>query len=112
MEPEGSLPYSQASATYPYPGPTQSSPHTHIPPPGGYLHIPLRKQFSSNYVSHPIVYIQSLIKNFFLQGKARKEIHAILTGTLACFLSGRAKNLSAHLYNLVNTFISVRHNPL
>ena len=30
MEPEGSLPYSQASATYPYPGPTQSSPHTHI----------------------------------------------------------------------------------
>ena len=32
MEPEGPLPYSQASATYPYPGPTQSSPHTHIPP--------------------------------------------------------------------------------
>jgi len=32
MEPEGSLPYSQASATCPYPGPTQSSPHTHIPP--------------------------------------------------------------------------------
>ena len=31
MEPEGSLPYSQASATCPYPGPTQSSPHTHIP---------------------------------------------------------------------------------
>ena len=34
MEPEGSLPYSQASATYPYPGPAQSSPYTHIPPPG------------------------------------------------------------------------------
>ena len=34
MEPEGSLPYSQASAIYPYPGPTQYSPHTHIPPPG------------------------------------------------------------------------------
>ena len=34
MEPEGSLPYSQASATCPYPGPTQSSQHTHIPPPG------------------------------------------------------------------------------
>ena len=32
--PEGSLPHSQASATCPYPGPTQSSPHTHIPPPG------------------------------------------------------------------------------
>ena len=33
-EPEGSLPHSQASATYPYPGPAQSSPHIHIPPPG------------------------------------------------------------------------------
>jgi hypothetical protein len=34
MEPEVSLPHSQASATCPYPGPAQSSPHTHIPPPG------------------------------------------------------------------------------
>jgi hypothetical protein len=34
MEPEGSLPHSQASATCPYPVPAQSSPHTHIPPPG------------------------------------------------------------------------------
>ena len=34
MEPEGSLPHSQASATCPYPGPAQSSPHTHIPPSG------------------------------------------------------------------------------
>ena len=34
MEPEGSLPQSQASATCPCPGPAQSSPHTHIPPPG------------------------------------------------------------------------------
>ena len=34
MEPEGSLPHSQASATSPYSGPAQSSPHTHIPPPG------------------------------------------------------------------------------
>ena len=33
MEPEGSLPHSQASATCPCPGPAQSSPHTHIPPP-------------------------------------------------------------------------------
>ena len=33
-EPEGSLPHSQASATHPYPGPAQSSPYTHIPPPG------------------------------------------------------------------------------
>ena len=34
MEPEGSLPHPQKSATCPYPGPAQSSPHTHIPPPG------------------------------------------------------------------------------
>ena len=34
MELEGSLPHSQASTTCPYPGPAQSSPHTHIPPPG------------------------------------------------------------------------------
>ena len=31
-EPEGSLPYSQASATCLYPGPAQSSPYTHNPP--------------------------------------------------------------------------------
>ena len=34
MEPEGSLPHSQTSATCLYRGPAQSSPHTHIPPPG------------------------------------------------------------------------------
>jgi hypothetical protein len=33
MEPEGSLPHSQAPATCPYPKPAQSSPHTHIPLP-------------------------------------------------------------------------------
>jgi len=32
-----------------------------------------------------------------LQGKATKEIHAILTETLAFFLPGRAKDLSAPL---------------
>ena len=37
------------------------------------------------------------VKFFFLQGKAPKEIHAILTETLACFLPGRAKDLSAPL---------------
>ena len=35
---------------------------------------------------------------FFLQGKAPKEIHAIQTETIACFLPGRAKDLSAPLY--------------
>ena len=37
------------------------------------------------------------IKLFFLQGKAPKEIHALLTETLVCFLPGRANVLSAHL---------------
>jgi len=35
---------------------------------------------------------------FFLQGKAPKEIHAIVRETLACFLPGQAKDLSAPLY--------------
>jgi len=41
---------------------------------------------------------QAVIKFLFLQGKVLKEIHAILTETLACFLPGRAKDLSAPLY--------------
>jgi len=40
---------------------------------------------------------RAVIKFFFLQGKAPKEIHAILTEILACFLHGRAKDLSAPL---------------
>ena len=40
---------------------------------------------------------RAAINFFFLQGKAPKEIHAILTETLACFLPGRAKDLSAAL---------------
>jgi len=35
---------------------------------------------------------------FFLQGKAPKEIHAILTETSTCFIPGRAKDLSAPRY--------------
>ena len=41
---------------------------------------------------------RAVIKFLFLRGKAPKEIHAILTETLACFLPGRAKDLSAPLY--------------
>ena len=37
---------------------------------------------------------------FFLQGKTPKEIYAILTEISACFLPGRAKDLSAPLYRL------------
>jgi hypothetical protein len=40
---------------------------------------------------------RAVIKFFFLQGKVTKEIHAILKETLACFLPGRAKDLSAPL---------------
>jgi len=39
---------------------------------------------------------------FFLQGKAPKEIHVILTETLASFPPGWAKDLSATLYILFN----------
>ena len=42
---------------------------------------------------------QAVIKFFFFQGKAPKEIHAILTETLECFLPGLSKDLSAPLYN-------------
>jgi len=41
---------------------------------------------------------RAVIKFLFLQGNAPKEIHAILKETLACFLPGRAKDLSAPLY--------------
>jgi len=41
---------------------------------------------------------RAVINYFFLQVKAPKEIHAILTETLACFLPGEAKDLSAPLY--------------
>jgi len=40
---------------------------------------------------------RAVIKFFFLQGKAPKEIHAILTERIPCFLPGRAKDLSAPL---------------
>ena len=40
---------------------------------------------------------RAVIKLFFPQGKAPKESHAILKETLACFLSVRAKDLSAPL---------------
>jgi len=43
---------------------------------------------------------RAVIKFFFLQGKALKGIRAILTEALACFLPGRAKDLSAPLYYL------------
>jgi hypothetical protein len=41
---------------------------------------------------------RDVIKTFFLQVKAPKEIQAILIGTLACFLPVPVKDLSAPLY--------------
>ena len=41
---------------------------------------------------------RAVIKFLSLQGKAPRDIHAILTETLSCFLPGRAKDLSASLY--------------
>jgi len=38
---------------------------------------------------------------FFLQGKAPNEIQAILAETLACFLPGRAKDLSASITTIL-----------
>jgi len=43
---------------------------------------------------------------FFFDGKAPKEIHAILTEILACFLCGRAKDLLAPQYCLVNNIVT------
>ena len=45
---------------------------------------------------------RAVIKFVFMQGKASKKIHAILTETLACFLPGRAKDLPAPLYYSVD----------
>ena len=41
---------------------------------------------------------RTVIRIVFLQGKAPKEIHVILTEILACFLPGLAKDLSSPLY--------------
>jgi len=64
---------------------------------------------------------RAVIKFLFLQGKAPKEIHAILTETLACFLPDQAKDLSAPLYKVtlmplrvcsVNNFTKSRNMSL
>jgi len=48
---------------------------------------------------------------FFLQGKAPKEIHAILTETLASCLPDRAKDLSAPLYNRLHPSMDTCFGP-
>jgi hypothetical protein len=59
-----------------------------------------RKHFRDTRDSNKIK-AQAVNKFLFLQGKVPKEIHAILTETLACFLPRQAKNLSAPLYNCI-----------
>jgi len=54
-------------------------------------HVRVVRDFSN-------IYTQAVVKFVFMQGKAPKEIHAILTETMACFLPGRAKDLSASPY--------------
>ena len=49
---------------------------------------------------------RAVIKSFFLQIKAPKEIHDILTETLACDLPVRAKDLSAPRYKIILFFFS------
>jgi len=49
---------------------------------------------------------RAVIKFLFLQGKAPKEVHAILTEALACFLPDVAKDLSAPLY-VFGTFLKI-----
>ena len=44
---------------------------------------------------------------FPLQGKAPKEIHAILTETLACFLPGRTKDVTAPLFSMTDSMSCV-----
>jgi len=47
----------------------------------------------------------------FLQGKTPKEIHAILTETLACFLPGRAKDISAPMYKVsISSCLQLLHS--
>jgi len=54
---------------------------------------------------------RAVFQFLFLQGKAPKEIHAILTKTLPCFLPGRVKDLLTPLYfgnKLSNTLYKYR----
>ena len=55
------------------------------------------------YITHfNNIKTRAVIKFVFLQGKAPKENHAILTETLTCFFPDRAKDLSAPLYYITH----------
>jgi len=64
------------------------------------LTLPGKKQFrksARDARDFNDIEMRTVIKFLFLQGKAPKDIQAILTETLACFLPGRAKDLSTPL---------------
>jgi len=72
----------------------------HIPGADKSLARPRRKQarkHAKDARDFNNIETRAIIKIFFLQGKAPKEIHAIVTEILACFLTGQAKDLSAPL---------------
>ena len=59
-EPEGSLPHSQASPNCLYPGPAQSSPSTHIPPPGDLFPLETLPPHPEN-PSGAVVYLRTVL---------------------------------------------------
>ena len=59
---------------------------------------PIRKQARKHALYFNNMETRAVMKFFFLQCKAPKEIHATLTEKLSCFLPGRTKHLSAPLY--------------
>jgi len=76
---------------------------TPVPSADKYLARPGRKQARKHVRDgrdFNKIETQAVIKFLFLQGKVPKEIYAILRETLAWFLPGRAKDVSAPLYNL------------
>ena len=71
-----------------------------------YVPSPTRKETSSEACQGRAPFQQhrdaSCHQVFFLQSKAPNEIHAILTEILACFFPGRAEDLPAPLYMVMN----------
>ena len=91
METDGSLPHSQVPANCPEYGIYRGADKSLARPGRKHARKHVRNARDFNNIE-----TRAVIKFFFfLQGKAPKEIHDILTETLVCFLSGRAKDLSA-----------------
>ena len=103
MEPEGSLPHSQASATCPYPGSAQSSPHTHIleiHPNIIHLSTPRSPQWSLSLRfphQHPIRPLSTPIR-------ATCQAHLILLDLITRTILGEEyRSFSSSLCNLLHS---------